>query len=191
MNLSSFMAISKACVFVHTSLFLQNPNGHLKSNILIDDDGNARLADFGLSRVLEKTGLTTKSIAGSCRWMPYELMYSDDPEQDGTFTTASDVWSLGMTILEVCDKQSPPGNLTHYYCKRLFLGGHLSRSTDTIRVLYWRCSLISDPNAQVTSNPQKWIPFGISYKAYGTKKKHRKRGRQLLVFPLHWTFCTP
>ena len=80
---------------------------HSKSNVLIDDDGNARLSDFGLSRILESTvtGLTTKTINGTIRWMAYELMDADDAQQGGIFTTASDVWSLGMTILEVCDKQ--------------------------------------------------------------------------------------
>jgi hypothetical protein len=33
--------------------------------------------------------------------MAYELMYSDDPEKDDMFTTKTDVWALGMTILEV------------------------------------------------------------------------------------------
>ena len=105
---------------------------HSKSNVLIDDDGNVRLSDFGLSRVLGSTGLTTKSVGGTHRWMAYELVCAVDPEQDETLTTASDVWSLGMTILEVCDKQSSSGNPTHYYCKRLFLGDHLLRSVDVI-----------------------------------------------------------
>lgn len=90
----------RVCVYF-TSLFPQILMVHSKSNVLIDDDGNARLSDFGLSRVLESTGLTTKSIAGSSRWMAFELMYADNPEQDGFFTYATDVWALGMTILEV------------------------------------------------------------------------------------------
>ena len=97
------MATSKVCVSTHTSpsYLYETLMALSKPNVLIDDDSNAHLADFGLSRVSEPTGLTTKSIAGSCRWMAYELMHSDNLEQDVPFTLATDVWALGMTILEV------------------------------------------------------------------------------------------
>ena len=64
---------------------------------MIDDRCNAVLTDFGISRMLDTRGFTTKSIAGSCRWMSKELLCDED--QVPSF--ASDVWSLGMTILEV------------------------------------------------------------------------------------------
>ena len=109
-----FMATSKACVSVYTFLFFyESLMVHSKSNVLIDDNGNARLSDFGLSRVLESTGLTTKSMDGTHRWMAYELMCSDDPEQDGTLTTASDIWSLGCTVIELLTGKPPYAEITN------------------------------------------------------------------------------
>lgn len=64
----------------------------------------ASISDFGLSRVLETTGFTTKAVGGTCRWMAQELL--DPPEEDDEgdtplVTTASDVWAFAMTVLEV------------------------------------------------------------------------------------------
>lgn len=73
-------------------------------NVLISDDGAACLSDFGLSRILQTSGFTTKNVAGTYRWMALELLdpvVRDDGESDCLATTASDVWALAMTILEV------------------------------------------------------------------------------------------
>ncbi|KZT21083.1 kinase-like protein [Neolentinus lepideus HHB14362 ss-1] len=110
-------------------------HGDLKSNnILINDAGQATLCDFGLSRILETSGFTTKSIGGNCRWMSPELLF---PDEDSTptidrecnsdsvsrrtnnstsnnaprVTPASDVWAFGMTILEVLTERLPFAHL--------------------------------------------------------------------------------
>lgn len=77
-----------------------------QSNVLIDDEGNACLCDFGLSRILQSTGFTTKSIAGTCRWMAIELTIPDD-DVVVELTEATDVWAFGMTALEVSSSSAP------------------------------------------------------------------------------------
>jgi serine/threonine protein kinase len=73
-----------------------------QTNVLINDDGHAVLCDFGLSQiveeVLEPTGCTTTSTAGSLRWDAPEVLASDAPTR---LTPASDVWSFGCTGYEV------------------------------------------------------------------------------------------
>ena len=72
---------------------------------MINDHGAACLSDFGISRILHRSGFTTKSVAGTVRWMAVELLISDDDaDDDATFavTTESDVWAFAMTVLEVC-----------------------------------------------------------------------------------------
>lgn len=71
-----------------------------QSNVLVNNNGKACLSDFGLGRLLEVSGFTTKQVGGTCRWMAYELIY-DDGEQPAQHTRETDVWAFGMTILEV------------------------------------------------------------------------------------------
>ncbi|KAG2347498.1 kinase-like protein [Suillus weaverae] len=85
-------------------------HGDLKpTNILIDDAGNAVLADFGHSRILEAPGFTTSTmtIAGTFRYMAPELMVPENPDITPTPTIASDIWAAGMTGLEILSSKIP------------------------------------------------------------------------------------
>ncbi|KAG2137360.1 kinase-like domain-containing protein [Suillus cothurnatus] len=80
-------------------------HGDLKpTNVLLDYSYNAVLTDFGLSRVLEAAGFTTTNVkaAGTFRYMARELMtpmyYSTTAPLP---TVQSDIWSAGMTGLEI------------------------------------------------------------------------------------------
>ncbi|KAH3763592.1 STE/STE11/CDC15 protein kinase [Pelomyxa schiedti] len=63
-------------------------------NILISADGTAKISDFGVSAVFAKT---TKrlTVVGTPYWMSPETI-----QMDGQ-TDASDIWSLGATIIEL------------------------------------------------------------------------------------------
>ncbi|KAH7909352.1 kinase-like domain-containing protein [Hygrophoropsis aurantiaca] len=89
-------------------------HGDLKAkNVLINDKGEACLTDFGLSRIVDLSGFTTKNLsAGTTRWMAYELLvvYKKEDLQPSELprpTPASDVWAFGMTALEVYGGQRP------------------------------------------------------------------------------------
>ncbi|EJD06807.1 kinase-like protein [Fomitiporia mediterranea MF3/22] len=83
-------------------------HGDIKAqNILISDNHQALLADFGLSRICETKGFTTQTINGSCRWMATELVRASAEDRPVRTTTASDIWSFGMTILEVLTGRPP------------------------------------------------------------------------------------
>ena len=76
-------------------------------NILVDNLGHARLADFGLACILCDSNTinpptTTSGSTGSPRWMAPELF---DPEVAGLNSSrpsnASDVYAFGMVVYEV------------------------------------------------------------------------------------------
>ena len=83
-----------------------------KTNVMVDVDGNARLADIGLLTVISGSThpVTTTSSegAGTMRWMSPELL---DPKRFGSKnarpTKESDCYALGMVILEVLTGQAP------------------------------------------------------------------------------------
>ena len=71
-------------------------------NILIDDNGTARIADFGLMTMLIDLSMiplsaTTVSTAGTVRWMSPKLLFG----QNSPPTRESDCYALGMVIYEV------------------------------------------------------------------------------------------
>jgi len=87
-----------------------------KVNILIDSGRRARLADFGLTAILDKTTamttLTGGEFKGTSRWMAPELIL---PEEFGFIdklekklpSKETDIYAIGMTILEVSVRPFP------------------------------------------------------------------------------------
>ncbi|KAJ7471199.1 kinase-like domain-containing protein [Mycena galericulata] len=77
------------------------------ANILIDDQGHARLADFGLT-VFADGPLAPTNRGGSTRWMAPELL---DPESCGLEvfqrTFATDIYSFGCVCLELYTGKAP------------------------------------------------------------------------------------
>ncbi|KAF9780764.1 kinase-like domain-containing protein [Thelephora terrestris] len=88
-------------------------HGDLKgANILVDRDGRACLADFGLLTIASDATNTPSSNSflegGTCRWMGPELF---NPEKfglkDGRPTRSSDCYALGMVVYEVLSGRVP------------------------------------------------------------------------------------
>ena len=82
-----------------------------KDDIVIDQDGHACLAGFGLLTTSDFTRFPEEisaTVAGTARWMSPERL---DPDQlglgDGRATKESDCYALGMVILEVLTGQVP------------------------------------------------------------------------------------
>ena len=106
----------------------------IKANILIDHDGHARLADFGLLTIVsDYTNFPTSSSAftsggGTTRWMSPELL---DPEQfgldHGRPTKESDCYALGMVIYEVLAGQRPFQLLKDHVVTRRVTNGERPR----------------------------------------------------------------
>jgi len=76
-------------------------HGDLKAdNVLVTDSGVAQLNDFGISRMLDVQGFTTK-VMHSIRFTAPELMSITEEESDTKPTFQSDIFSLGMLFLQI------------------------------------------------------------------------------------------
>ncbi|KAF8147956.1 kinase-like domain-containing protein [Mycena galopus ATCC 62051] len=82
-------------------------------NILIDADGRARLADFGLAAFIDlETSIKSSTRSGSTRWMAPELLLPP-PNLPFKRTRESDVWAFGCICCEIWSEgQSPFSQFT-------------------------------------------------------------------------------
>ncbi|KAH9828404.1 cytokinesis protein sepH-like [Teratosphaeria destructans] len=69
------------------------------ANILTTKEGLVKLADFGVAT--KQQGLSDGSVVGTPYWMAPEVI-----ELSGA-STASDIWSLGCTVIELIDGKPP------------------------------------------------------------------------------------
>ncbi|CAE6535007.1 unnamed protein product [Rhizoctonia solani] len=86
-------------------------HGDLKAiNVLVSSDGIARISDFDFSVMSEASSLTfsesSNTRSGSIRWVAPEMLVAETPKR----TKESDVYALGMTMLEVFTGEVPYPN---------------------------------------------------------------------------------
>ena len=76
-------------------------------NLLLSVSGMVKLADFGVSRTLSSTISRCGTIIGTPFWMAPEVI-RDNPTG---YDAKADVWSLGITTIELAEGQPPYSNL--------------------------------------------------------------------------------
>ncbi|CDO98654.1 unnamed protein product [Coffea canephora] len=72
------------------------------SNLLVNEQMQVKIADFGVSKIMCRTLDPCNSYVGTCAYMSPERFDPDTYGNDGTYNGyASDIWSLGLTLLEL------------------------------------------------------------------------------------------
>ncbi len=100
-KLRLFVSVCDAVSYAHSQGVIHRD---LKpSNILVDSDGNPRLLDFGIARILDDTADPTQTV---------ERMLTPSyasPEQisGGVQTVATDIYSLGAVLLKILTGRAP------------------------------------------------------------------------------------
>jgi len=81
------------------------------ANILIDSEGYCKLADFGVaSSVIEHDEeMATKTFCGSLSYLPPERV------QNQNYSFNSDVWSMGLTYVELLTGKFPYSGITSFW----------------------------------------------------------------------------
>ncbi|KAI3934701.1 hypothetical protein MKW92_003459 [Papaver armeniacum] len=71
------------------------------SNLLVDNNWNLKVGDFGLSRLKHATFLTTKNGQGTPQWMAPEVIRNEPSDEK------SDVYSFGVILWELATRKIP------------------------------------------------------------------------------------
>ncbi|XP_044290865.1 mitogen-activated protein kinase kinase kinase kinase 1 isoform X2 [Varanus komodoensis] len=74
------------------------------ANILLNDHGEVKLADFGISAQLSATFARRMSFIGTPYWMAPEVAAV---ELKGGYNELCDVWSVGITAIELAELEPP------------------------------------------------------------------------------------
>ncbi|XP_028271342.1 mitogen-activated protein kinase kinase kinase kinase 4 isoform X2 [Parambassis ranga] len=75
-------------------------------NVLLTENAEVKLVDFGVSAQLDKTIGRRNTFIGTPYWMAPEVIACDE-NPEATYDYRSDLWSLGITALEMAEGAPP------------------------------------------------------------------------------------
>jgi len=121
------------------------------ANILLTDDGNVKLADFGVAASITATMCKRKSFIGTPYWMAPEVAAV---ERKGGYDHLCDIWAVGITGIEFAELQPPMFDL--HPMRALFLMSKSGFKPPTLKDKYkWTLTFQNFIKYALIKNPKK------------------------------------
>eukprot|EP00730_Choanoeca_flexa_P004962 TRINITY_DN11849_c0_g1_i1.p1 TRINITY_DN11849_c0_g1~~TRINITY_DN11849_c0_g1_i1.p1 ORF type:complete len:295 (+),score=78.31 TRINITY_DN11849_c0_g1_i1:148-1032(+) len=133
------------------------------SNTLVTAHGTVKLADFGVSALNKNANQTRSTFVGSPHWMAPEVV-ACEKDASQTYNQSADLWSLGITLMELVQRQPPYHDL--HPIKVLFKIRSADpptldadRGFSAAMTQFLAKCLVKDPRARATASQLSKHPF--------------------------------
>uniref|UniRef100_A0A668AAB5 Mitogen-activated protein kinase kinase kinase kinase n=1 Tax=Myripristis murdjan TaxID=586833 RepID=A0A668AAB5_9TELE len=121
------------------------------ANILLTDNGDVKLADFGVAAKITATIAKRKSFIGTPYWMAPEVAAV---EKNGGYNQLCDIWAVGITSIELAELQPPMFDL--HPMRALFLMSKSSFQPPKLKdKTKWSAAFHNFVKVSLTKNPKK------------------------------------
>ncbi|XP_034050869.1 mitogen-activated protein kinase kinase kinase kinase 5 isoform X4 [Thalassophryne amazonica] len=121
------------------------------ANILLTDNGDVKLADFGVAAKITATIAKRKSFIGTPYWMAPEVAAV---EKNGGYNQLCDIWAVGITSIELAELQPPMFDL--HPMRALFLMSKNSFQPPKLKDKNkWSTAFHNFVKMSLTKNPKK------------------------------------
>ncbi|CAD7089312.1 unnamed protein product [Hermetia illucens] len=121
------------------------------ANILLTENGDVKLADFGVSAQITATINKRRSFIGTPYWMAPEVAAV---ERKGGYNQLCDIWAVGITAIELAELQPPMFDL--HPMRALFLMSKSGFKPPTLKDKdKWSPTFHSFIKTALTKNPKK------------------------------------
>eukprot|EP00064_Thunnus_orientalis_P018218 superscaffoldBa00004119_g18312 len=126
-------------------------NRNTGANILLTDNGDVKLADFGVAAKITATIAKRKSFIGTPYWMAPEVAAV---EKNGGYNQLCDIWAVGITSIELAELQPPMFDL--HPMRALFLMSKSSFQPPKLKDKNkWSAAFHNFVKVSLTKNPKK------------------------------------